>query len=73
VPIGQEDTISQQVTGQHGVPEDAAAVAINITAIGPTHGSFLTFFPNGAERPLAATVNLPCVAPYCAPSGVRSR
>ncbi len=40
-----------------GVPADADAVVLNVTATGPTAGSFLTVWPNGEARPTASNLN----------------
>lgn len=59
-PLGPDETVSQQVTGDIGncsVPGDAVAVAINITAVDGTAPSFLTVTPAGGDLPIASTVN----------------
>ena len=48
------NTIS--VTGLAGVPSDAKAVVVNLTAVAPTQGSFLTVFP-GPTKPLVSDLN----------------
>lgn len=40
-----------------GIPEGASAVVMNVTAVGPASGGYLTVFPYGATQPLAASVN----------------
>jgi hypothetical protein len=42
-----------------GVPDDARAVVLNVTAVDPTAGSHLTVYPAGAPRPLASSLNFP--------------
>ncbi|MGE3328826.1 MAG: hypothetical protein AB7N61_25820, partial [Acidimicrobiia bacterium] len=44
--------------GTNGVAVDATAVALNVTATGPTEGSYLTVWPSGQPRPLASSVNM---------------
>ena len=46
-----------KVAGRGGVPADASAVAINVTAINPLLQGFITVFPCGDVLPLASTVN----------------
>ncbi len=46
-----------KVAGRGGVPTDASAVAVNVTAIGPAAAGFVTVFPCGEALPLASTVN----------------
>ena len=45
------------MAGRAGVPVDAAAVMLNVTAVVPAAPGFLTVFPCGAARPLASNVN----------------
>jgi hypothetical protein len=46
-----------KVTGRGGVPTDASAVAVNLTAINPSIVGFATVFPCGEPIPLASTLN----------------
>ena len=46
-----------RVAGVAGVPADAKAVAINLTATGSTVPGFATVFPCGSPRPNASNVN----------------
>jgi hypothetical protein len=39
------------------VPANATGVVLNITAVSPTKSGFLTVFPTGSTKPLAATHN----------------
>lgn len=57
-PVGERQSIDLQVAGRGGVPDNVAAVALNVTVTQPTMGSFLTVHPAGEERPLAASVNM---------------
>lgn len=45
------------VAGRGGVATDAAAVILNVTAVGPDAAGYLTVFPCGSSRPLASSVN----------------
>jgi hypothetical protein len=56
-PVGPGATISFQVTGVGGVPANATAVMLNMTADGTTAGSFLTVFPAGTPLPTASNLN----------------
>ncbi len=40
-----------------GVPIGAAAVSVNVTAVGPNGGGFLTLFPTGVTKPLVSSIN----------------
>jgi hypothetical protein len=56
--VGPGSTMNLQVTGQGGVPATGvSAVALNVTVTGPTKTSFLTAWPTGVSRPLAANLN----------------
>lgn len=57
-PIGAGGVIDVQVTGRGGVPASGVSgVAVNVTVDQPTGSSFLTVWPSGEPRPLAATHN----------------
>ena len=45
------------VAGRGGVPADADAVFLNVTAVAPLAAGFLTVFPCGEELPNASNVN----------------
>jgi|GEM_PF-2565148 len=55
------ETYTQSVRGANGncnIPADATAVAMNVTAVGGTAGSFLTIWPSDvAPKPLASNLN----------------
>lgn len=66
-PIGSGEIYTQQVTGTNGncvVPADATAVAMNVTAVGPTADGYLTVFPaDVGTTPLASNLNTKVGAP----------
>jgi hypothetical protein len=51
------ETLALQVTGRAGVPSDAVAVSMNVTAVSPRDGGFVTVFPCGQLRPEASNLN----------------
>jgi hypothetical protein len=52
------ETLNVQVTGEGNVPgSGVAAVVLNVTATGPTKGSYLTVWPTGATQPTASNLN----------------
>ncbi len=53
-PLGVGDTFDVVIPG---LPTDATAVSINVTAVDGTEGSFLTLYPSTDTRPLASTIN----------------
>jgi hypothetical protein len=54
---GAGTTLELTVTGRGGVPNNAGAVMLNVTAVSPSAAGFLTVFPCGTEMPLASSVN----------------
>jgi len=55
--LGTDTTFDLQVAGRGGVPAEATAVVLNLTATEGTLTSFLTLFPAGTPRPNASTIN----------------
>ena len=51
------DTISVAVTGRDGVPDEAVAASITVTAIAGAREGFVTAYPGGTARPVTSTVN----------------
>lgn len=45
------------VSGSSGVPLDASAVVVNVTAVGAVADGFVTAFPAGEDRPATSTLN----------------
>jgi hypothetical protein len=60
--LGARATRRLPVGGRAGVAADAVAVALNVTADGPTANTFLTVFPADTARPLASNLNVPAGA-----------
>jgi hypothetical protein len=52
-----DSVIELKVTGRGGVPADADAVMLNVTAVSPGSSGYLTVFPCGSTRPQASSVN----------------
>ncbi|MFT6292682.1 MAG: hypothetical protein ACJAR2_003299 [Ilumatobacter sp.] len=46
-----------QVAGRAGIPGDALAVVVNVTAIRPSLGGFITVFPCDVDQSNASTLN----------------
>lgn len=56
--VGAGEGIAVQVTGRGGVPASGVgAVALNVTAVGPSANTFVTVFPAGSARPTASNLN----------------
>ncbi|MBI2706145.1 MAG: PQQ-dependent sugar dehydrogenase [Actinobacteria bacterium] len=57
-PVAGQGTLTLQAAGRGGVPAaGVAAVALNITATGPTATSHLTAYPAGTTKPTASNLN----------------
>jgi hypothetical protein len=54
---GAGSTVEVVVAGRGGVPKDAAAVMLNVTAVKPGRAGFLTVYPCGEQRPNASNLN----------------
>lgn len=55
--IAQGEAWSFTLAGRFGIPSDAVAVAINLTSVDATEGTFVTVFPSGEARPFASNLN----------------
>lgn len=50
-------TTQLEVAGRGGVPANATAAVLNVTAVSPRSAGYLTIFPCGSARPNASSVN----------------
>lgn len=55
--VAAGSTVEVKVTGRGGVPADATAVMLNVTAVGPDRAGYATVFPCGSEVPGASNLN----------------
>ena len=56
-PLGR-GALSLALAGRGGVPSSgASAVLLNVTAVAPTTGTYVTVFPTDVERPVASNLN----------------
>lgn len=55
--IGPANTVDVALAGVAGVPPDATAVVLNVTAVAPQARGFATVWPTGAPRPVSSSVN----------------
>ena len=55
--LAPSQTRDFQVTGLCGIPLEARAAALNVTAILPAATGYMTAFPAGQPRSLSSTVN----------------
>jgi thermitase len=56
-PIGAGASRCFSVAGLNGIPLDAAAVVLNVTAVGYNTPGWLTVYPNGQAVPATSTLN----------------
>ncbi|MBI4884598.1 MAG: hypothetical protein HY826_11165, partial [Actinobacteria bacterium] len=58
-PVGIASVTNVTISNRGGVPASGVgAVALNVTATGPTSDSFVTVWPAGAAQPNASNLNL---------------
>lgn len=55
--MGPGETRFIQVAGRGGVPANAGAVAMTVTAVGASTNTFLTIWPTGTTRPNTSNLN----------------
>jgi Matrixin len=58
VRLGAGETRRLVVGGQGGIPVTAKAVALNVTAVAPTVGTYLTVWPAGGVTPATSSLNV---------------
>ena len=56
-PLGARESWRVAVRDAAGLPADAIAVAINLTAVDATAPTYVTAWPSGLNRPLASNLN----------------
>ena len=56
-PIGAGQSRCFQIAGLGGIPSNAGAVIVNVTAVGHSGNGWLTVFPAGQAVPATSTVN----------------
>ena len=56
-PVASNTTQCFRVAGRNGVPSDAAAVAINLTAVGNVGNGYITAYGSGTIKPSTSTLN----------------
>ena len=55
--VSANATYQLQVAGRAGIPPNAASVVLNVTAVAPSGGGFVTVFPCGQSVPNASNLN----------------
>ena len=56
--VGPDASIDVQIAGSAGVPVDAVAVVMNVTATDSRGPGFITVWPTGTDRPTASSINV---------------
>ena len=67
----RDTTLQLKVAGRVGVPADASAVVLNVTAVNAVDGGFITVYPRGTSLPNASNLNF--VAGQNIPNAVITR
>jgi hypothetical protein len=67
----RDTTLQLKVAGRVGVPADASAVVLNVTAVNAVDGGFITVYPRGTTLPNASNLNF--VAGQNIPNAVITR
>lgn len=57
-PIGAQGVLTVTITGVEGVPANATAVVLNVTAVGASASTFVSVYPDGAARPVVSNLNV---------------
>ncbi len=52
-----DSTHCYAVAGADGIPADAQAVALHLTAVNSTEAGFITVYPDGTQRPVSSNLN----------------
>ena len=56
--VGPAGILNVKVAGVGGVPANATAVVLNVTAVNATHGTFITAWPHGVAQPVVSNLNV---------------
>ncbi|MGW2039940.1 PKD domain-containing protein [Streptomyces virginiae] len=56
-PVSPYGVARVKVGGNSGIPDDATAVALNLTVVSPRSGGHITAYPSGTEQPTTSNVN----------------
>ena len=56
-PIQSDTSIDVTVAGADGIPDDATAVALNLTAVDPPRNGLITAYPAGESLPTVSNLN----------------
>ena len=59
VQVGQGQRLKVKVTGVGGVPDDATAVVLNVTAVNATTPTYVSVFPDAPALPTVSNLNVP--------------
>ncbi len=56
-PLSPDQTVTIPVAGQAGIPADATAVVLNVSAVAPDGFGYFTVWPHGSAPPDSSNVN----------------
>jgi Bacterial Ig-like domain (group 3) len=57
-PLVADGVLKFKVTGANGVPDNATAVVVNITAVGATKSTFISAYPDAPTPPTISNLNI---------------
>jgi hypothetical protein len=63
VGIGAGQVLTVPITSVSGVPADATAVVLNVTAVGATRPTYISVYPHGGSRPAVSNLNVGSALP----------
>ncbi len=62
-PLGAGGVLAVKVTGMGGVPSDATAVVLNVTAVGATASTYVSVYPAALTPPTVSNLNVAGASP----------
>jgi|GEM_PF-3553730 len=62
-PLGAAATLRVPITNVAGVPSTATGVAMSVTSVGATKGTYLTVWPSSATQPVVSNLNVGSASP----------
>ena len=62
MPVGSTTPLTVAMYGVAGIPTNATAVVLNVTAVGATHPTFVSVYPDGTT-PASSNLNVDNASP----------
>jgi hypothetical protein len=70
-PLGAGASREVAIAGRFGIPANAAAVAVNLTAVNATTTTYLTLWPTGTPQPVTSNLNVASTDPVASTAIVK--